>query len=383
MPRRVKVLKAKNRPVFEPVISLENPITDYKRLMNTIMATDVEEEILKENYMKIAEVAQKCIWDLLFAESDTKTENEAKATELLKAHKYDSAFYCPWDYNEWIVIVRDELLSREMFQFWRNVIVKCELGPCWSRDSDCFTGDNAPEEFYKFAGCVAPFSREAAAKLDDSNCAETVLETGSIETQTSAGAKNDSSTDTYIDSNTMSVEDNESLAPPDEVENDDFGLIISLETPLKDFTSLILNEIQLNDTASEEELEQKYKTIAEKAREIIWELIFIITPLTEENQCKAIELLKEVKSNACSYGPAEYNNWIISLRDELLRLNMIEIWSEQIVKLELGPCWARDCDWFDDAEDYEVLDFYNHAGCEAPFKNDMLNAIKNNSNLSF
>ncbi|XP_037960587.1 uncharacterized protein LOC119689758 [Teleopsis dalmanni] len=371
---------------FQPVISLGNPLTDYKRLMseNVTMDEYVADEIINENYTKIAEATQKCIWELLFAENNSSSDNNTKAAELLKIHKTDSAFYCPWDYNKWILTLREELLKREMLEFWRNVIVKNELGPCWARDSDYFDDmdDKEPEEFYKRAGCIAPFCKETS--INNTKSTQTFLDTKTVETQTTGAGRNDSSSEAYVGSSTSSVEASEGLAPTDAANsnhNDDFEPVISLESPVEDYRSLILNKLQLNITLSEDELEVNYKKIAEKAREIIWELLFIQTPLTNENQLKAAELLKEVKSDACFYGPAEYNNWIITVRDELLRQNMIEFWRDQIVKFELGLCWARDCDWFDDMDDLESLEFYNHAGCEAPFKEEIQNSVQNDYNI--
>jgi len=37
---------------------------------------------------------------------------------------------------------------------------------------------------------------------------------------------------------------------------------------------------------------------------------------------------------------------------------MLDIWENIIVKNQFGLLWARDCDFFDDMEDKEPLEFY-------------------------
>lgn len=156
---------------FDATLSLTNPLEDYKKLMEEKMSVDafyVPDEMKEQIWDKIDAGARDAVWKLLFEQSNgddaasieiQKEEQLDKAAKLLKEHKSNSVYYSPFYYNDWISGLRDELLKREMFEFWKNVIVAKELGPAWAGDSDFYDDmwDPAPAAFYNCAGCVAPW----------------------------------------------------------------------------------------------------------------------------------------------------------------------------------------------------------------------------------
>uniref|UniRef100_W8BDS7 Uncharacterized protein n=1 Tax=Ceratitis capitata TaxID=7213 RepID=W8BDS7_CERCA len=146
----------------------------------------------------------------------------------------------------------------------------------------------------------------------------------------------------------------------------DFDAKISVDAPLKDYEKLIEEKVQ-SEGLDEEEIEKNYKIISAAARDTVWKLLFSSSPITKESLENVAEFLNKIKEDASFYDPYTYNEWISGLRDELLKRNMLDFWRDHVVVKELGPCWARDSDYFDDMEDPAPAQFYNHAGCVAPF----------------
>lgn len=325
-------------------ISKDDPIAEYKKLIETRVAVDqiVADSITKENFQKIASAARDVIWQLLFSSDDVTAESQQKAGDLLDEYKADASFYDPWPYNEWIVKLRDELLKRKLLDFWRDTVVKKQLGPCWSRDSDLFdSGDAPPLEFYAQAGCVAPFAASLKARAADAEAEKAAQSDEDIaERETSNAA----------------------------AQTGNFEAKIGLEQPLSEYRDLMKRYVLANVVVPDEIHQESVKKIAKAARAAIWQLLFEGTP-TQVEFDKAAELLEEYKSDAGFYGPWEFNEWIVKLRDELLQREMLQFWGEKIVKMELGPCCSRDSDYFT-GDDELPWDFYLKAGFVAPFEQD-------------
>lgn len=325
-------------------ISKDDPIAEYKKLIETRVAVDqiVADSITKENFQKIASAARDVIWQLLFSSDDVTAESQQKAGDLLDEYKADASFYDPWPYNEWIVKLRDELLKRKLLDFWRDTVVKKQLGPCWSRDSDLFdSGDAPPLEFYAQAGCVAPFAASLKARAADAEAEKAAQSDEDIaEKETSNAA----------------------------AQTGNFEAKIGLEQPLSEYRDLMKRYVLANVVVPDEIHQESVKKIAKAARAAIWQLLFEGTP-TQVEFDKAAELLEEYKSDAGFYGPWEFNEWIVKLRDELLQREMLQFWGEKIVKMELGPCCSRDSDYFT-GDDELPWDFYLKAGFVAPFEQD-------------
>ncbi|XP_064539161.1 uncharacterized protein EndoGI isoform X1 [Drosophila montana] len=323
------------------IIGKEEPLKDYIKLIETRVTVDqiVDDKVTKENFEQISSAARDVIWQLLFSDELGDAESQKKAGELLEELKSDVSFYGPWAYNEWIVTLRDELLKRKLLDFWRDTIVRKQLGPCWSRDSDLFDCDDVPPlEFYAHAGCVAPFA--ASLKV---RAAEKAATSGDEEA-----------------SNQIERSSNNATAL-----TGDFEANISKTEPLIDYRDLMKRYVLTTVIVPDEVHKKNVEKIGQAARNAVWQLLFEGTPTEVEYQ-KAAELLQEYKSDAGFYGPWEYNDWIVKVRDELLKRDMLTFWSDMIVKKELGPCCSRDSDFFD-ADDSVPLDFYNKAGCKAPF----------------
>lgn len=325
-------------------ISKDDPIAEYKKLIETRVAVDqiVADRITKENFQKIASAARDVVWQLLFNSDDVTAESQQKAGDLLDEYKADASFYDPWPYNEWIVKLRDELLNRKLLDFWRDTVVKRQLGPCWSRDSDLFdSGDAPPLEFYAQAGCVAPFAASLKVRAADAEGEKAV----------------------QSDEEVAERESNNAAA-----QTGNFEAKIGKEQPLTEYRDLMKRYVLTNVSVPDEIHQQNVNKIAKAARAAIWQLLFEGTP-TEAEFEKAAELLEEYKSDAGFYGPWEFNEWIVKLRDELLQREMLQFWGEKIVKMELGPCCSRDSDYFS-GNDELPWEFYLKAGFVAPFEQD-------------
>ncbi|XP_075151267.1 uncharacterized protein LOC142225402 [Haematobia irritans] len=148
---------------FNSTLSLDDPLGDYENLVNKKLKIDavMPNEMMYTVWDKISQGAREALWNMMFGFVHTTNDELDKAAVFLKVFKDDSCFYSASAYNDWIVKVRDELLERRMFDFWKNVIVEKELGPAWARDSDLFedSGDEEPAQFYNYAGCIAPWKK--------------------------------------------------------------------------------------------------------------------------------------------------------------------------------------------------------------------------------
>ncbi|EDV98784.1 uncharacterized protein LOC6566669 [Drosophila grimshawi] len=323
-------------------ISTDNPLAEYIKLIETKVTVDqiVDDDITKENFKQIAQAARDVIWQLLFS-SDVNAESEKKASDLLEEYKSDACFYAPWPYNEWIVKVRDELLKREQLSFWRETIVRKQLGPCWSRDSDLFDCDDEPPlEFYAHAGCIAPFAASLKVRAAEKAAS------GDEDATTSSEAERGTSNAAALSGN--------------------FEAKIGKEQPLSDYRELMKRYVLTTVTVPDDIHKQNVDKIGKAARAAIWQLLFEGESPEQSDYDKAAELLQEYKSDCGFYGPWEYNEWVVKLRDELIQRQMVSFWGDSIVKLELGPCCSRDSDFFEGDEPLPV-EFYNKAGFKAPF----------------
>ncbi|KAH8377124.1 hypothetical protein KR093_003560, partial [Drosophila rubida] len=324
----------------DAIIGKGDPLKDYKNLISTRVAVEqiVDDNIIKDNVNKISSAARDVIWALLFDDSTDVNASQKKAADLLEEYRNDACFYQPWPYNEWIVKVRDELLKRQMLEFWREQIVKNQLGPCWHRDSDLFDADDEPPlEFYAHAGCCAPFAASVKAR---------------------ALNKSSSFEESPLSESERKICNEAALAG-------DFEAKINIESALADYQNLIKRYVLTTVLVPDEVQKSNIAKVSKVARETIWKLLFEGTPAQAEFD-KAAELLQEYKSDAGFYGPWEYNEWIVKLRDELLQRNMLDFWGQKIVAMELGPCCVRDSEFFE-CEDEVPLEFYKKAGFKAPF----------------
>ncbi|KAH8409977.1 hypothetical protein KR009_003416, partial [Drosophila setifemur] len=330
-------------------IGLGDPVKDYQKLIETKVQVDeiVDDEVTKMNFDCTAAAARDVIWQLLFADASSGDKSRLqKAADLLGEYRADACFYDPCPYNDWIIKLRDEVLKREMLDFWRDSIVKRQLGPCWSRDSDLFDGDEEPPlEFYAQAGCTAPFAASLKVKAVLEKQASEDRALGDQEVPTTPGE--------------LSADDAVALSG-------EFEAVITKENPLEEYRTLMKRFVLTKIMVPDEVHQASVKKCATAAREIIWKLLFDGTP-SQEDQDKAANLLQEYKGDASFYGPWSYNEWIVTLRDEVLQRELLDFWREKIVNLELGPSCVRDSDYFD-REDPLPLDFYEKAGCKAPFK---------------
>lgn len=318
---------------FEAKISLNNPCRDYVKLVDEKIRPDaiVPHDVHQECWKKISAAARETIWKMLFIDRRCLNKQHLQqAADLLKMLKEDSAYYRATEYNRWIVDLRDELLRRNMLDFWRNEIVKNELGPCWARDSDLFDDNNDPEpaNFYKYANCEAPWLREAKrAKIATVDNAEAV-----------------------ISSTADSTEMPKTAVKLRKISN---------ENAVEDYKYNMEAAVAINP------VDPDYLPVFEEAREMVWNFLFTEPILSAVNYRRAAELLYEYKKDAVYHNPWDYNDWIPAVRDELLKMKFFDFWKNVMVKHELGLCWARDSDYYSDMEDPEPVNFYKFANCEA------------------
>lgn len=326
-----------SQPEFQPIISLESPLQDYKKLIEQKLQSDehIDDEVMQQNYDKIAAQMRETIWKLLFADAEPKAENLVKAADCLREHKKDACFYAPWDYNDWIPGVRDELLNRKMLDFWRDEVVNNELGPCWAKDSDYFDDmeDERPAEFYKFGGCVAPFSREAKKRPDDD----------SKKPSEESAAATTSNDDTRMQSPTEGSVDFLAAKIPEK---------IRLNSPRQDYKLKMEHELSKRNGDDNE-----FVRIFEEVRHVIWTLLFDSGPLSPERYEEIAFTLQEYKFDACYFNPWDYNEWIVKVRDELFARKDFYFW-KLIVERKMGLCCAADSDFFDDSSDPAPEEFY-------------------------
>ncbi|XP_023307647.2 uncharacterized protein LOC111689406 [Lucilia cuprina] len=137
-------------------ISTQTPLEDYDH--NMTAETDYEyvndDEFEKYGFWYTFAQARNTVWKLLFDKTTLKEENFNKAAQLLEDYRCDAFMIMPRGYNLWIPTVKGELLKRNYFHFWQNVIVDKQLGLCNGIDAkfaDDMLDGKDPEEFYKVA----------------------------------------------------------------------------------------------------------------------------------------------------------------------------------------------------------------------------------------
>ncbi|XP_013113803.1 uncharacterized protein LOC106091716 [Stomoxys calcitrans] len=148
---------------------------------------------------------------------------------------------------------------------------------------------------------------------------------------------------------------------------DQFDAFISVEDPLEDYEKLLNEKLKIDAIVPNEMVHRIWDKISNATTAALWKIIFENEHETNEKLDKTAGFLRIFKDDACFYSPWKYNQWITKVRAELLRRGMVDFWKNVIVEKELGPAWARDCDLFDDTDDTEPAQFYNYAGCEAPW----------------
>ncbi|XP_055387332.1 uncharacterized protein LOC129615929 [Condylostylus longicornis] len=218
-----------------------------------------------------------------------------KLARDIKIYRDEACFYNPYDYNDWIVEIKNLILTRKMFSFWEKVIVKNELGLLWARDCDFFDDmeDEEPQKFYK------------------------------IDSQTSK----------------------------DHIKSLKVGIL----TPAEDYRNLVKKEVEEIDPEEDDVKMDIFDDLSNQIQTIINRLLFEEEIPELE---KAAEALKAYREEACFYNPYDYNSWIKIFKSKIIEKKMLDFWKNVIVKNELGLLWARDCDFFDDMEDKEPENFY-------------------------
>ncbi|XP_073823716.1 uncharacterized protein [Musca autumnalis] len=300
---------------FKADLSLKELLDLYRNAMDNKMNMDWEQ--FSDIYQQFSEAISNCIWQIMFGK-DPPTPPEVsemeKANVLLKTYREDSIMVNPSFYNEWIFKFRDELLKRELYDFWSDVMVKQELGPLWARDCDFFDDleDPEPAEFYNHAGCQAIWLSETEEAKPQN------VEKEEISTP-------------------------RSLKP------------ISITTPLEDYKHNMMAQGQLdrNDKLA-------YKKIFSEIRNVLWQLLFErgdATSLSKEKIDMASSLLQAYREDACYFAPYEYNEWIINVRDELIKRKWSDFW-QIIVDKDMGLCSAKDSLFFHNKRDPKPKEFY-------------------------
>lgn len=196
-------------------------------------------------------------------------------------------------------------------------MVRKELGPCWARDSDFFDDmdDPEPAEFYNHAGCQAAWLSEAEER---------------------------------------DTTEEEEQKPQIAIPTPKSPKPISLTNPLEDYTHnmLVQRDLDMNDKAA-------YKKIFSETRHVLCQLLFGNgeAPLSPEAINKASSLLQAHKEDVCYFSPYEYNEWIVKVRDELVKRKYRDFW-QIIVDNNLGLCSANDSHFFHNRRDPKPKEFY-------------------------
>ena len=103
---------------------------------------------------------------------------------------------------------------------------------------------------------------------------------------------------------------------------------VSLETPLEDYTKQMSEYVVVDFVVDDEILQDNYQKLSTAAEKAIWKLLFDSEQASQANQDKALELLKIHKQDASFHHPWSYNDWVVSLRDELLKRKMLDFWKK-------------------------------------------------------
>ncbi|XP_019890529.2 uncharacterized protein LOC101900132 [Musca domestica] len=105
------------------------------------------------------------------------------------------------------------------------------------------------------------------------------------------------------------------------------------------------------------ELFDRFDDPEPEVREVLWKLIFDEPALSETKAKQAAELLWAYKVDACFRSPYQYNDWIVTVRDELVKRKFVDFW-KIVVDQELGLIGSKESDYFDDMDDPEIPEFY-------------------------
>lgn len=305
-------------------ISLENPLRDYMSINTKIFKGNfqVSDSVLYKCFKKISSAAERTVERLLFEVNGTtekQSENWRKASALINAYKVEAAFFTPWRFNEWIVEIRDKVLEKDMLEFWRDYLVKMELGPCCLRDSDYFDNhedDEIAAEFYNYAGCRAPWlepdtSHNQPFKFSDVQDVQSkaVNRPGQAKTMAAySGFK-----------------------------------IIGGTDPVADYR----HNMEIQEQRNAEAIAR----IMSEGKKFVNYLLFEKKERTAEDDEKVLCLLKAIKKDSSTYKPADYNVWILEVRDALHKTKRHSFWTEVIKGNNLDICFNKDCEFLDNAED--------------------------------
>lgn len=294
---------------FLPSLPKEKLLQNFEEAKQKI---DVDSEDHEEIWEEFSKAVTGCIWEIVFSTNISKKEDSDKASALLKQYRDEALLIDPTFYNKWIYDFRNRFSS--LFDFWKNEMVAKELGPLWARDCDFFDkmDDPEPAKFYQLAGCEAPWLKEKkseAEPLIPYDSAKTVVSKASLKK-------------------------------------------ITLDNALADYKNNMeaQNNIDRND-------EEAFTKIFTEVREVLWKLLFDEPSLSEAKAKQAAELMLAYKIDACFQSPYQYNDWIVTVRDELIKRKFVDFW-KIVVDQELGLIGAKESDYFDDMDDPKIPEFY-------------------------
>lgn len=145
------------------------------------------------------------------------------------------------------------------------------------------------------------------------------------------------------------MSDDEEIAP---VTADDFKITPNFcaEEYEKDWSDRLTCFEENNDFAERNKLFEKFY-------KYIWLLLFG-PEATPDSRVRAVKLLEVERPDAAFFNPFAYNDWIRTVKDEIIKRQLFDLWRDEFVKKELGLIWAKDSDYFDDLEDPEPPQFY-------------------------
>ncbi|XP_061402361.1 uncharacterized protein LOC133338193 [Musca vetustissima] len=143
----------------------------------------------------------------------------------------------------------------------------------------------------------------------------------------------------------------------------EFNPSLPMDKLLHNYEEAMDSKIDVDSTDHEE----IWLEFSEAVSGCVWKIVFDSNNLSKDDAAKASALLKKYRDDSGFINPTFYNKWIYKFRDELLKRKLLDFWKNEVVAKELGPLWARDCDFFDKSDDPEPAEFYRHADSEAPW----------------
>uniref|UniRef100_A0A1I8MVR7 Ku C-terminal domain-containing protein n=1 Tax=Musca domestica TaxID=7370 RepID=A0A1I8MVR7_MUSDO len=281
---------------FLPSLPKEKLLQNFEEAKQKI---DVESEDHKEIWEEFSKAVTGCICEIVFSPKISNKEDSDKASALLKNYRDDALLINPKFFNKWIYDFRKRFSS--LLDFWKNEMVAKELGPLWTGDFELFDrfDDPEPGKFYQLAVCESPCLEEVVSAVSTASLKK-----------------------------------------------------ISLDNTLADYKDNMKaqKDIDIND-------EDAFTKIFTEVREVLWKLIFDEPALSETKAKQAAELLWAYKVDACFRSPYQYNDWIVTVRDELVKRKFVDFW-KIVVDQELGLIGSKESDYFDDMDDPEIPEFY-------------------------